>query len=171
MTRTHRELYCSFLRLANLKKTKTTKNENKIFPSDQKEEIPDEARRVELLLDEYDSLWTEEGWPRARKPSELSKKTTEVEKVQTSSNSMFPTSDPYTKSRPTKIKSSRPQTDVVRTDEFLPLLTNPCDILCGQKSRDPTKCAQSATPRTATVEIFQRPAKKVLKMRNRYTMT
>jgi hypothetical protein len=41
MTRRHRELYSSFLGLANLKKTTTRKKDDKILPSDQKNEIQD----------------------------------------------------------------------------------------------------------------------------------
>jgi hypothetical protein len=57
----YKELYSSFLRLDKLKKMTTTKNNDKIS-SDQKKDIQDEARRVGLLLKEYDSLWTEQGW-------------------------------------------------------------------------------------------------------------
>ena len=53
MTRRHIELYSTFLRHDNLKKTTKRKNENKIRPSDQRKEIQDDARRVELLLNEY----------------------------------------------------------------------------------------------------------------------
>jgi len=45
MMRRHRELYSIFLRLTNLK-NQTTKNENKILPSNQKKEIQDEVKRV-----------------------------------------------------------------------------------------------------------------------------
>ena len=37
--------------------------------------LKDEARRVGLLLKEYDSLWMEQGWSSARKSSGLSRKT------------------------------------------------------------------------------------------------
>jgi len=39
MTRRHRELYSSFLRLSNLEKKTTSNNDNNILPSDQKKEI------------------------------------------------------------------------------------------------------------------------------------
>ena len=51
----YRELYLSFLRLEKLKKTTTTRNKDRIS-SEQKKEIQDEARRVGLLLKDYDSL-------------------------------------------------------------------------------------------------------------------
>jgi hypothetical protein len=70
----YRELYLSFLRLDKLEKMTTIKNNDQIS-SDQKKEIQDEARRVRLLLKEYDSLWTEKGWSSARKSSGLSRKT------------------------------------------------------------------------------------------------
>ena len=57
----HREIYLSFLRLDKLKKMTTTKN-NDTISSDQKKEIQEETRRVELLLKKYDSLWTEKAW-------------------------------------------------------------------------------------------------------------
>jgi len=68
--------------------------------SEQKKEIQDEARRVEVLLDEYNSLWTGHSWPSARKTPGLSKKSNEVKDVQTTSSSMSPTSDSYQQSRP-----------------------------------------------------------------------
>jgi hypothetical protein len=82
----YRELYLSFLRLDNLKKMTTTKK------NDQKKEIQDEARRVGLLLKEYDSLWTEQGWSSARKSSGLSRKTPPAKEAETTSTSL--TSDP-----------------------------------------------------------------------------
>jgi hypothetical protein len=54
------ELYLSFLLLDKLKKMTTTKNNDRIS-RDHKKDIQDEARRVGLLLQEYDSLWTEQG--------------------------------------------------------------------------------------------------------------
>ena len=59
----HRELYLSFLRLRKLEKMTMTKNNDRIS-SDQKKEIQEEARHVGLLLKEYDSLCTEQGWSR-----------------------------------------------------------------------------------------------------------
>jgi hypothetical protein len=69
----YKELYLSFLRLDKLKKKTMTKNNDRIS-SEQKKEIQDEARRVGLLLKEYGSLWTEQGWSSARKSSGLSRK-------------------------------------------------------------------------------------------------
>jgi hypothetical protein len=68
----HRELYLSILRLDMLKKMTTTKNNDRIS-SEQKKEIQDEARRVGLLVKEYDSLWTEQGCSSAGKSSGLSR--------------------------------------------------------------------------------------------------
>jgi hypothetical protein len=109
MNTRHRELYSSFLRLDKLKKMTTTKNNDKIS-SDQKKEIQDEARRVELLLNEYDSLWMEQGWSRARSKA--------GQEAQATSTSL--TSDPVKIPRPTKTKSRKPQTGVensVRTQK------------------------------------------------------
>jgi hypothetical protein len=54
----YRELYLSFLRLDKLKKMTTSKNDDQIS-SDQKKEIQDEARRVGLLLKEYEARASE----------------------------------------------------------------------------------------------------------------
>jgi hypothetical protein len=116
----HRELYSSFLRLDKLKKMTATKNKDKIS-SDQKNEIQDEARRVGLLLKEYDSLWTEQDWSSALKSSGLSRKTPPAKEAQNTSTSS--TSDPVKKSRPTKTKSRKPQTDVGNSDDILLLST------------------------------------------------
>jgi len=70
----YRELYLRSLRLDKLKKKTTTKNNDRIS-CEQKKEIQGEARRVGLLLKEYDSLWTEQGRSSARKSSGLSRKT------------------------------------------------------------------------------------------------
>ena len=118
MTTRHREL-C--LRRDNLKKTTMAKNENKILPTDQKKEIQDGARRVELFMVEYDNLWNQQVWPSVQKMPGLSNKTTEVKEVQKTSSSMSPTSDSYKKSRSTQIKSIRPQTDVGKTKFWHPL--------------------------------------------------
>jgi len=109
----HRESYLSFLRLDKLKKMTTTKN------NDQKKEIQDEARRVGLLLKEYDSLWTEKGWSSARKSSGLSRKTLPTKEAQTTSISTSLTSDPVRNPRLTKTKSKKPQTDVGNSDDIL----------------------------------------------------
>jgi hypothetical protein len=108
-----RELYSSCLRLDKVKKMTTTKNNDKIS-SDQKKEIQGEARRVGLLLKQYDSFWTEQGWSSARKSSGLSKKTSPKE-AQTTSPS---TSGSYKKPRPTTIQSRRLQTGLGKSDEF-----------------------------------------------------
>jgi len=118
MKKRYREIYLSFLRLDKLKKMTTIKNNDQIS-SDQKKEIQDEARRVGLLLKEYDSLWTEQGWSSARKSSGLSRKTPPAREAQMTSTS---TSDPVKNPRPTKTKSRKSQTDVGNSDD-IPLLS------------------------------------------------
>jgi hypothetical protein len=117
----YRELYLSFLRLDKLKKKKqTTNNSNNRISSEQKKETHDDTRRVGLLLKEYDSLWTEQGWSSARKRLGLSKKTPPAKEAQMTSTSTCLTSDPVKNPRPTKTKSRKPQTD----DIFLLSTTN-----------------------------------------------
>jgi hypothetical protein len=156
----YKELYLSFLRLDKLKKKTTTKNNDRIS-SDQKKEIQDEARRVGLLLKEYDSLWTEQGWSSGRKSSGLSRKTPPTKEAQTASTSTSLTSDPVKNPRPTKTKSRKTQTDVGNSDDIPSSpLTN---AHCGQKSHDPNMWLQ----------MLQGPKKegRHLTMRNRSTMT
>ena len=82
----HKELYLGFLRLDMLKKMTTTKNNDRIS-SDQKKEIQDVARREGLLLKDFDSLWTEQGWSSARKSSGLSRRTPPAKDAQMTSTS------------------------------------------------------------------------------------
>jgi len=60
----------------------------------------------------------------------------------------------------TKEKPRRTQADVGKTDEF-PLLSNPFEILSGERSRDLSKCAQGPTPTALMLQMLQRPSKKV----------
>jgi len=162
----YRELYLSFLRLDKLKKMTTTKKNDQIS-SDQKKEIQDEARRVGLLLKEYDSLWTEQGWSSSRKSSGLSRKTPPAKEAQTTSTS---TSDPVKNPRPTKTKSRKSQTDVGNSDH-IPLLST--TIATADKSHmTPTMCAQSATPTNMWLQMLQEPKKegRNITMRNRSIM-
>ena len=87
----------------------------KIISSDHKQEIQYDARRVEISQDEYDSLWTEQGWSSPRKSSGLSRKTPPAKEEQTTSTS---TSDPVKNPRPTKTKSRKSQTDAGNSDEI-----------------------------------------------------
>ena len=136
----YRELYSSFLRLDKLKKMTTIKNNDQIS-SDQKKEIQDEARRVRLLLKEYDSLWTEQGWSSPRKSSGLSRKTPPAKEEQTTSTS---TSDPVKNPRPTKTKSRKSQTDAGNSSD-IPLLST--TTATADKSHMTPTCAQKAQHR------------------------
>jgi hypothetical protein len=100
----YRELYLSFLRLDKLKKKTTTKNNDRIS-REQKKEIQDETKRVGLLLKEYDSLWTEQGWSSARRSSGLSRKTPPAKEAQATSTLTSLTSDPVKNPKATKTKS------------------------------------------------------------------
>ena len=125
----YRELYFSFLRLDNLKKITTTKTKEK------KKEIQDEARRVGLLLKEYDSLRTEQGWSSARKSSGLSKTTPPAKEVQTTSLDAFdvgPRQEHKTNRNQVQETSDRGRD--LRRHSFS--LYN--QRHCGQKSYDPT---------------------------------
>jgi hypothetical protein len=160
MKKRYRELYLSFLRLDKLKKMTTIKN------NDQKE-IQDEARRVGLLLKEYDSLWTEQGWLSARKSSGLSRKTPPAKEAQTTSTS---TSDPVKDPRPTKTKSRKSQTDAGNSDD-IPLLST-TTATADKSHMTPTMCAQSATPTNMWLQMLQEPEKegRNLTIRKRSTM-
>jgi len=138
MRKRYRELYLSFLRLDKLKKMTTIKNNDQIS-SDQKKETQHEARRVGLLLKEYDSLWTEQGWSSARKSSGLSRKTPPAKEAQTTS-----TSDPVKNPRTTKTKSRKSQTDVGNSDDipFVSTTTATAD-----KSHMTPTCAHKAQHR------------------------
>ena len=142
MRKRYRELYLSFLRLDKLKKMTTIKNNDQIS-SDQKKETQHEARRVGLLLKEYDSLWTEQGWSSARKSSGLSRKTPPAKEAQTTS-----TSDPVKNPRTTKTKSRKSQTDVGNSDDipFVSTTTATAD-----KSHMTPTCAHKAQSRRTSV--------------------
>jgi hypothetical protein len=148
----------------------TTKNNDRIS-SDNKKEIQDEARRVELLLKEYDSLWTEQGWSSARKSSGLSRQIPPAKEAQTTSTSTSLTSDPVKNPRRTKTKSRKPQTDVGNSDNiFLLYITN---ATAGKSHMTPTMCAQSTTPTHMWLQMLQGPKKEGRRptIRNRSTMT
>jgi len=166
----YRELYLSFLRLDKLKKKTKTKNKDRIS-SEQKKEIQDEARRVGLLLKEYDSLWTEQGCSSARRSSGLSRKTPPAKEAQVTSTSTSLTSDPVKNPRPTKTKCRKPQTDVRNSDD-IPLLST-TNSTSEKSHMTPTMCAQSATPTNMWLQMLQGPKKESrhLTMRNRSTMT
>jgi len=157
MKKRYRELYLSFLRLDKLKKMTTIKN------NDQKKEMQDEARGVGLLVKEYDSLWTEQGWSSARKSSGLSRRTPPAKEAQTTSTS---TSDPVKNPRPTKTKSRKSQTGDI------PLLSTTTGT-ADKSHMPPTMCAQSATPTNMWLQMLQEPKKegRNFTMRNRSTMT
>ena len=163
----YRELYSSFLRLDKLKKMTTIKNNDQIS-SDQKKEIQDEARRVRLLLKEYDSLWMEQGWSSARKSSGLSRKTPPAKEAQRTSTL---TSDPVKNPRPTKTKSRKSHTDVGNSDD-IPLLST-TTATADKSHMTATMCAQSAKPTNMWLQMLQGHKKegRNLTMRNRSTMT
>ena len=126
------ELYLSFLSLDKLKKMTTTKNHDRIS-SEHKTEIQDEARRVGLLLKEYDSLWTEQGCSSARRSSRLSRKPPPVKEAQTTSTSL--TSDPVKNPRLTKNQVQETSDRRKELRRHSPPLYN--QRHCGQKSYDP----------------------------------
>jgi hypothetical protein len=64
MAERHAKLYSSFVRLEELKKLGTKKGQKRSKTT--RKNIVEEASRVDRLLNEYDSCWTEIGWPSAQ---------------------------------------------------------------------------------------------------------
>jgi len=72
------------VRLEELKKLGTKKGENKSKTT--RKNILEEASQVERLLNEYDSCWTEIGWPSAQSLFESSKNLNEKKEPETMSS-------------------------------------------------------------------------------------
>jgi hypothetical protein len=106
-------------------------------------------------LKECDNLWTEQGWSSSRKSPGLSRNTPPVKEAQTTS-----TSDSYKKSKPTKTRSRRPQTDLRKTGQFRPSSSTPLTPSVDNTHVIYNKCVQSATPRT-WLQLLQRLTRKL----------
>jgi len=112
----HTKLYSSFVRLEELKKLGAKKGEKRSKTT--RRNILEEASRVERLVNEYDSCWTEPGWPSAQSLFESSKNLNEKKEPKTMSSLTSSTLEVTMKTGSTQEKSRRTQAEVRRTDEF-----------------------------------------------------
>jgi hypothetical protein len=126
------KLKSSFVRLDQLKMfgTKTGEKRSKTT----RQNILEEASRVQRLLNQYDSCWSEIGWARAQSFFESSKNVNDKKEPETMSSLTSSTPKVTMKSGSTKEKSRRTQDEVGKTNE-IPLHMNTF-FICGQKSRD-----------------------------------
>jgi len=156
----YREPYLSFLRLEKLKKKTTTRNNDRIS-SEQKKEIQDEARRVGLLLKEYDSLWTLQE-DTSSKDTSSKRGTDDIDIFD-----VRPRQEPKTNQNQVQETSNRRRE--LRRNSLLSTTNATADI----SHMTPTMCAQSATPTNMWLRILQGPKKegRHLTMRNRSAMT
>jgi hypothetical protein len=114
MAERHGKLYSSFVRLEELKKLGTKKGEKGSKTT--RKNIFEEVSRVERLLNEYDSCWTEIGWPSAQSLFESSKNLDEKKEPETMSSLTSSTPEVTMKTGSTKEKPRRTQAEVGRTD-------------------------------------------------------
>jgi len=103
------------VRLEELKKLGTKKGENKSKTT--RKNILEEASQVERLLNEYDSCWTEIGWPSAQSLFESSKNLNVKKDPETMSSLTSSTPEVTMKTGSTKEKPRKTQAEVWRTDE------------------------------------------------------
>jgi len=132
MAERHAQLYSSFVRVEELKKLGTKKGEKRSKTT--RKNILEKASRVESLLNEYDSCWTEIGWPSAQSFFESSKNLSEEKDPETMSSLTSSAPEVTMKTGSTQEKPRRTQAEVGRTDE-IPLHMSPL-FICGQKLRD-----------------------------------
>jgi len=99
--------------------------------NDQKKEIQDKARRVGLLLKEYDSLWTEQGWSSARTLQEDTSRERGTDDLDLDVFDVRPRQEPQTNQNQVQETSDRHR----QLRRHLPPLLY--QRHCGQKSHDP----------------------------------
>jgi hypothetical protein len=104
MAERHAKLYSSFVRLEELKKLGTKKGEKRSKTT--RKNILEDASRVERFLNEYDSCWTEIGWPSAQSFFESSKNLNEKKEPESMSSLKSSTAKVTMKTRETQ-KNSR----------------------------------------------------------------
>jgi hypothetical protein len=146
------------VRLEELKKLGTKKGENKSKTT--RKNILEEASQVERLLNEYDSCWTEIGWPSAQSLFESSKNLNVKKDPETMSSLTSSTPEVTMKTGSTKEKPRKTQAEVWRTDET-PLTSISTPLSPTEKSHvTHKKCTQSTTART-WLQMLRRLTRKV----------
>jgi len=154
----HTKLYSSFVRLEELKKLGAKKGEK--MSKTTRRNILEEASRVERLVNEYDSCWTEPGWPSAQSLFESSKNLNEKKEPKTMSSLTSSILEVTMKTGSTQEKSRRTQAEVRRTDEFP---SPPYQPLCHLRTKFtwPTTIAREALKARTRLQMLQRLTRKV----------